>query len=170
MPGVSDTGEGGGTLIVPVLGGALAGAALQLQQPQLWALPVYIGLFALGLALLVAARRARRLAWPLALAGALLAGGAGCGWRAQVFAGQALDPALQGRDLVVTGVVDAMPQRSDTGLRFRLAVESARLDGAPVRLPPLIQLGWWGGAGGGELTRQSADLRAGERWRMTVRL
>ena len=41
----------------------MAGAALQLQQPQLWALPVYIGLFALGLALLLRRSRSCRGGW-----------------------------------------------------------------------------------------------------------
>jgi competence protein ComEC len=173
MPGTQAPREGGTALIAPVLGASVAGAALQLQQPTLWPVAVYVVFTVAGLALL-ALSASRRLAspWPvlLALTGALLAGGGACGWRAQAFASQALAPALEGRDLRVTGVVAAMPQRNETGLRFRLAVESAWLGAQEVRLPPRLQLGWYGGAGAGELTRQPADLRAGERWQMTVRL
>lgn len=99
-----------------------------------------------------------------------------CGLRATVFLGQGLNPALEGRDLAVVGLVAAMPQRNDGGLRFRLAVESATLDGAPVALPPQLLLGWYAGAALAadgatlELQRQPADLRPGERWQMTVRL
>jgi competence protein ComEC len=108
------------------------------------------------------------------------------GWRAAEFAGHALNPALEGKDLLVTGVVRAMPQRSEEALRFRLVVESALQDGKHVSVPPQIQLGWYAGFGGRSnlpdqnttdpdewalaLQRQPQDLRAGERWQMTVRL
>jgi competence protein ComEC len=96
-----------------------------------------------------------------------------CGLRASHFDSQALDPALEGRDVTVTGLVAAMPQRNETGLRFRLEVESATLGGQPVRLVPQLYLGWYGGvtpgADGMELQRQPADVRAGERWQFDVR-
>ena len=160
-------------LIVPVLGASVAGAALQLQQTVLWPVATYVVSVAAGCVLLaLSVTKKRGTPWPvlLALAGALLAGSGSSGWRAQAFAAQALAPALEGRDLMVTGVVAAMPQRNETGLRLRLAVESARLGANEVPLPPRLQLGWYGGMGSGDLTRQPADVRAGERWQMTVRL
>src|SRR5262249_39251471 len=77
--------------------------------------------------------------------------------------------------LVVTGLVQSMPHRTDAGLRFRFEVEDAQLAGAPVRLPPQLMLGWYGGldAAGDVLPdpqRQPADLHAGERWRIALRL
>jgi competence protein ComEC len=98
-----------------------------------------------------------------------------CGLRAARFAAQGLDPELEGRDIAVTGVVAAMPQRNETGVRFRLEVEDASAGGSPVRIPPQLYLGWYGGAipdrdGMLELQRQAPELRAGERWQMTVRL
>ncbi len=93
-----------------------------------------------------------------------------CGLRAARFAAQALDPSLEGRDVTVTGLVAAMPQRNETGLRFRLQVESASIGGEPHRLVPQLYLGWYGGTGPAELQRLPAELRAGERWRMNVRL
>jgi competence protein ComEC len=121
---------------------------------------------------------------------ALLFGFGLTGLRASMFQASALPPALEGRDIALTGRVLAMPQRNDDGLRFRFAVESARLDGAAVRLPPRVYLGWYAGfgfrepaagAGGPDnpeagaspapaLQRQPPTLRAGERWQMTVRL
>jgi competence protein ComEC len=109
----------------------------------------------------------------LALAAAL-AGFALCGLRAGAFADHALAPALEGRDLVLTGVVSAMPQRSEGGVRFRLAVESATADGVPVAVPPRVMLGWWGGVAVDEdglaLQRHPGEVRAGERWRLSARL
>ena len=173
MPETGEHREGRTALIVPVLGASVAGTALQLQQAALWPVAAYVACVAAG-AMLLALSASKKMAtpWPvlLALLGALLAGGGSCGWRAQAFAGQALAPALEGRDLVVTGVVAAMPQRNETGLRLRLAVESAHVGADEVRLPPQLQLGWYGGMGSGELTRQPADVRAGERWQMKVRL
>lgn len=73
--------------------------------------------------------------------------------------------------------VAAMPQRSESGLRFRLDVESAQQQGQAVRLPPRLYLAWYadrfaGGDAdlGDELQRQPAALQAGERWQFTVRL
>lgn len=109
------------------------------------------------------------------------------GWRACAFQTTALNPSLEGRDINVTGTVLAMPQISEDAVRFRLVVDSARLDGQSVTLPPQIMLGWYSGFAGREtkkspaeisdpselvleLQRQPQPLRAGERWQMTVRL
>ena len=169
-----------------LLAGFVAGVALQLQQRALDPPAVYtLLLVASGVAwgaLGLWGRSARPARWwrrarqAMVLAGALAAGFGFAGLRAVSVAGQALDPALEGVDLSVTGVVAAMPQRIEPGLRFRLDVEAATRGGVPVALPPRLLLGWYGGptvaADGAtlELLRQPADLRAGERWRMTVRL
>jgi len=99
------------------------------------------------------------------------------GLRSTVYADAALDAGLEGRDLLVTGVVAAMPQHNEAGLRFRFDVESAQLLDQPVRLPASVYLGWYSGIFGGtggdtvaELQRQPAPLVAGERWQMTLRL
>ena len=109
------------------------------------------------------------------------------GWRAGAFQSTALDPSLEGRDIDVTGMVLAMPQIGEDAVRFRLGVESARLDGRAVALPPRIMLGWYAGFAAREtkatsaessdaselaldLQRQPQSLRAGERWQLTVRL
>lgn len=179
--------------------GVLAGTALQLQQAALWERRAYLGL--LGLALLCGAlgawlvrrswrarsarglRWLRRGAWWLAFALGALAAFAGVGLRATAYLDDALLPALEGRDVHVTGVVAAMPQVSDAGLRFRFAVESAQLAGKAVPLPPLLELGWWGAslfdapegseledAGQAAAARATPKIAAGERWAMTVRL
>jgi competence protein ComEC len=176
----------------PVFAGFVAGVALQLQQPVLWPQQIYAVMVLLacalaGLHLWLCGQRFPswgRMVSAFALAALL---GAGLtGWRAGVFQSAALNPALEGRDIEVTGQVLAMPQPGEDGVRFRLAVESARLNGRTVTLPPHIMLGWYSGFAGREpaaaaqdadpfeialaLQRQPQTLRAGERWQMTVRL
>ncbi|MBD9667941.1 DNA internalization-related competence protein ComEC/Rec2 [Variovorax sp. VRV01] len=177
------------------LGGSLLGAALQLHQPKLWSAGAYAALFFAGLAGLAGlSRRWRPLprAWRLpaglamvvALACGALAAGGLAGWRAVAYARGALDPALEGLDLQVVGVVAQMPQRSEGGTRFRLDVESARWAderlGSASRVPARIALGWyrddtslWGRAPESRAAATGGDaaaLHAGERWRLTVRL
>ena len=167
--------------------GLVLGSALQLQQPMLWDRNIYL-LLALAAPLLAVAvvlwsrmvgrtPLGRWTVWCAGLAVAISVFGL-CGWRATVFMADALSPALEGRDVLVTGVVSAMPQRNDAGLRLRLAVEAAQLDGTPVRVPALLDLGWYGSAledapdeqDAGAATPPPGTLRAGERWRMLVRL
>ena len=77
-----------------------------------------------------------------------------------------LPAALEGRDIELTGVVAGLPQALERGVRFEFDVEQA----APG-LPPHISLAWY-------RSRDEADaeasplipVRAGERWRFTVRL
>src|SRR3989344_3654701 len=73
------------------------------------------------------------------------------------------------------GVVAAMPQTNEAGTRIRVDVEAARLNGAPVTLPPRIDVAWYGGpfrdaAGTLDLQRPPPALKAGDRWALTVRL
>ena len=113
------------------------------------------------------------------------------GLRAGVYAGHALNPTLEGRDVLVTGVVVGLPQRNEAGLRFRLQVEAASINGQPTDIPARMDVGWYGGAFSagpsvlvdsdtaamGEstapqlvLNRLPAVVRAGERWTMPIRV
>ncbi|SDO49794.1 competence protein ComEC [Paracidovorax cattleyae] len=108
------------------------------MQPALWPARVYAALLLAGLAVWVPARRlgrrrrgpaagALRVAAPqwLAFCATALAAFAVCGLRAGACLSDALDPALEGRDLRIVAVVAAMPQPTDAGMRLRLEVESA---------------------------------------------
>ncbi|GAB3367183.1 MULTISPECIES: DNA internalization-related competence protein ComEC/Rec2 [Giesbergeria] len=157
--------------------GALGGAGVQVGQAQLWS-PQWYGVLGLvGVVLLWVVWRARR--WPVrrcawctsllcALAAALLLFSV-TGWRATQFAAQALNPALEGHDLRVTGMVTAMSQPLEGGQRLRLAVESATLAGQKVHLPQLIDVGWYHRPQHSS-TEADTVVRPGERWQMTVRL
>ena len=113
----------------------------------------------------------------LAFAMALLLGFGQTGWRAAAFQHTELAAELEGQDVLLTGVVAAMPQSNEAGVRFRLQVEQAVRNGQPVTVPPLVYLGWYygnlGWADNGEapeLLLQPQTLRAGERWQFQARL
>lgn len=157
-------------LLLALWPGWVAGVALQLQQRELWSVPVHaaICLFVLVVFVLVLRGRQRLggLTLPVLLLATAWAAFGLTGWRAAHFARHALDPALQGQDIRVTGSVSALPRSSADGLRFVFDVASAERSGEAVRLPQRLQLGWYlrGAADAGSLPR------AGERWRFTVRL
>ena len=165
-------------LLAPALLGWLAGVALQLQQARLWPWTGYALLLLLA-GLLLAGLRWRRPGLAaragLVLLAAALLGAGSTGWRAVAYSSRGLAPALEGQDIRVTGRVAAMPQFSDTGIRFRFRVEQAELAGQPVTLPPQLALGWYGSPPGADQaiaapTRALPEVRAGERWALTVRL
>ncbi len=194
-------------LLVALLTGSVAGVAIQLQQAALAAASHYAVLTAIALMGLTGVMcrgqrstpRVPRLVW---LCTVLLAAAAGfglTGLRATAFEKTALNPALEGKDIQVIGLVAALPQIGEDGLRFRFAVESARLNGQAVSLPPAVYLSWYSGfwtagavkrpkaspqpssgraaeAEGGDVadflpeTQRPPMARAGERWQFTVRL
>ena len=141
--------RGDARLLPAALAGVVLGTALQLQQGQLFAWHVYLTIVLIApVVYALSAIENIAIVWRLlcvALALGLL-GFAATGLRATAYLEQALDPSLEGRDVRVVGVVANLPQRNESGLRFRLAVESASLDGKPLRLPPLVDVGWYGGA------------------------
>ncbi|NRF70025.1 DNA internalization-related competence protein ComEC/Rec2 [Aquincola sp. S2] len=152
-------------------GGAwLGGVALQLQQPALWPIGSYGLLLGIGLALLLWAGARRRLGIAAVLGLALLAF-ASTGGRASLRLAEQLDPALEGRDLVLTGVIAALPNAGAAGTRFLFEVEQASAGGAPVDIPGLISLGWYSALSDDEPGAEPrSTLRAGQRWRLPVRL
>ncbi|NMG56707.1 ComEC/Rec2 family competence protein, partial [Aromatoleum aromaticum] len=104
----------------------------------------------------------------------LLALAAGFVWsagRAQWRLADELPMAWEGREVVVTGVIDELPRTLDRGVRFVLRVESAS---APVLQRMLVS--WYAPrarAGGDEDAGdegQVPPLRPGERWKLTLRL
>ena len=174
-----------GRLIFPALLAWVAGTAAQLQQVELFPRVAYLAMVAVAcVSVLTTLLQRMPPRWKIvsvAVSCGVLAFAA-TGLRAGWFLGGALDSSLEGRDLRITGVVAAMPQRNEDGLRFRFDVESATLAGLEIKLPPRIYLSWYNGplnsfsrmADGSpeafELQRHSADLGAAERWQLTARL
>jgi competence protein ComEC len=113
----------------------VAGLALQLQQPALWDAAAYPLLGAAALCgLLVAGRcRSRGVARPLACIALAATGFAFAGWRAGVRLADALDPAWEGCDIELVGVIDDMPEVAEDGEHAVFVVESARALGMTAR-------------------------------------
>src|SRR4051812_779891 len=109
--------------------------------------------------LLIPAPIAYRAAW-LRVA---LAFGVGFFWAAacaQWRMADWLDPALEGRDVALVGVIAGLPAPGERSLRFELEVESAG-----ERVPRRLLLSWYGNP-----EDERLQVHPGERWALTVRL
>ena len=146
----------------------IVGAALQLQQPALWSASAYAVWIVVALLAFVGAWRWH---WSVAVVGLIALSFAATGLRAQWRLSDALPAALEGRDIVVTGVVAQLPRRLPEGVRFVFDIDSATLQGQRVQVPSRIVLGWYGGWQDEVLMAAPyAKLAAGQRWRFVVRL
>jgi competence protein ComEC len=110
-----------------------------------------------------------RRASPVIGAGAMFVGFAALGFAwaaalAHLRLSDRLDPALEGRDVLVSGVVAGLPQTFERGVRFDFDVESPET-GVPRRVVLSSYSGFAADDSQGVL-----PVRAGERWRFTVRL
>ena len=151
----------------------VGGVALQLQQPALWSGARYAAIAAVALAIAAAGWRHRRRAFVAAgLAASVLAiAFSVTGLRAAARMAEVLATELEGQTLLVTGVVATLPQVGPSGTRFLFETESAQWRGEPVPLPPLLSLGWyrqWHDES--PLDDPRAELRAGQRWQLPLRL
>ncbi len=72
-----------------------------------------------------------------------------------------LAPELEGRDLRAVGVVASLPQVQDGRTRFEFRIERLELDGGAQPSPGQVRLSWY---------QQAANIQAGQRWSLTVRL
>jgi len=163
-----------GALCIAWLGGVLAHLQLRVL-PEGGTLAAW-----LGVSLAVGGLAAWRPRWGAWLVPAVAGVSFGLSsWHASWRLADALPAHLEGEDVVVQGVVASLPQVFEQGVRFRFEVESAHRGNEHVRVPGVVQLGWyaaWGGAPPGTpgKTARAADplpdVRAGDRWRFTVRL
>ena len=151
----------------------LAGSALQLQMPDLWG-SAWVGLLAaqaLVLVLVAWRLRGRWTGLAFAAAAALMLGFCTTHLRADDRLADALPAALEGRDLVLTGTVASLPREGLDGTRFVFDVETATRQGAPVKVPGKVSLGWYRGMDDDAVFGGPAEsVRAGQRWRLTARL
>ena len=89
-------------------------------------------------------------------------GFAWCAWCAHVGLDARLPEALEGRDIDLVGIVDALPVARADGIRATLRVEHAALDGADIPLRGDIRVAWYDAAPG--------TFDACSRWQLHVRL
>jgi competence protein ComEC len=139
----------------------LAGGAVSLFGLRLWLLKLW-----------TAEPRESALAVRRFVPSALMISGAvvlGFVWAAafaQLRLADELPAALEGRDIELTGVVAGLPQALERGVRFEFDVEQAASG-----VPPHISLAWYRGHDDAdEEASPLIPVRAGERWRFTVRL
>lgn len=184
------------SLLTPALSGWILGTIFQLQQADLWPWIGYLVLLLItpvlyGVALffpnslgLKQHQKWRQHGWRLLITASIACFAFGvCGLRAHSYIAQNLAPDYEGQDIHITGIVTSMPQPSDSGLRFRFAPESAAIKGQIIQLPPLIDLSWYANSPDFNFSNSSpppytqadsnhplSQLRAGQRWQMTVRL
>jgi competence protein ComEC len=157
------------TLPACLVGFAAGVLALQVQ-PSLPAAGGWLALGALALGWATLARRCTRAHWTLALAVALGASAIGFGYaamRAHERLADELPREWEGVDVDVVGVVDDLPQAGPRGTRFAFAVE--RIETPQAIVPSRVSLVRYPAARADAATAAPA-LRAGERWRLTVRL
>ena len=95
-------------------------------------------------------------------------------WRADLRLAEQLPVAWEGRDVKVIGVVAALPQFTERGVRFEFDVEQVLTPQA--KLPAHIQLVWFTRTADAEAYDSEgahfnpSRLRAGERWQFVLRL
>ncbi|WP_256080936.1 DNA internalization-related competence protein ComEC/Rec2 [Massilia sp. YIM B04103] len=162
--------------------GVIAGAAVLQRQADLPAYAAEGLLAALAaslLALLLQALSLQRAMREPLLCRPFLRFAFGCllgffwaGWQAQIALEPVLAKADEGRDFIVTGMIDNLPYRFERGTRFNLAVEEV-VDAShrplpPATVPPRIVLSWYAGRFGE--AHAIGDVQPGERWRFKVRL
>jgi len=149
----------------------VAGAWWLQQEPVLraagwtWALAA-VAVAALAVPPASTALRLARAA--LIAAGCFAAGYSWAAWSAQLRLADALPAEWEGRDVAVAGVVAALPQVYERGLRFEFNVERVLTQDA--RVPGRIVLSWWGNPARDDRPAAFPALSAGERWELTVRL
>ncbi len=83
-------------------------------------------------------------------------------WIAAGMLAQSLPSEFEGRDLRLEGVIVSVPDRDEERTRFQFEVDSVTTEHGLVPNPGRVLLSWY--------ARPPPALRAGDRWRLTVRL
>ena len=126
----------------------------------------------IALAAVVRTPRTGRTPVAASVAAALLAAGTGflyAAARADARLADALPLEWEGRDIIVRGIVDDLPQAGERGTRFAFAVERVDTPGAVV--PTRLSLAWYAPAPTADAPAPAVpEVHAGERWRFIVRL
>ncbi len=133
-----------------LLAGALAVQALHALPPR----GIDVSVAVVGLLSTLLSRRLRWLGLFLLAAGWTM-------WRADIALSQRLPHALEGQDILVTGVVRGLPQVEEHATRFQLDVQSARFEGKPIGLDGRARLSWYDHA---------PELQPCSEWQLRLRL
>ncbi|HYD79337.1 MAG TPA: DNA internalization-related competence protein ComEC/Rec2 [Paucimonas sp.] len=157
--------------------GLVVGAALLQRQALLPEWTAILAWFSGAAALAVLAYRMKRpfLRLPLAVAAGMAFGFAWAASMAQHYLADELPKEWEGRDIMVVGTIADLPYRFERGTRFNFKVEQASAGGRALVgvVPPKIALSWYAAYRDNHDDgdpRPAAEVRPGERWRLTVRL
>ena len=71
-----------------------------------------------------------------------------------------LPEKLEGQNLLVEGMVSGLPQQDERMVRFEFEPDQS-VNSGDYQLPPKIRISWYS---------PKAEIKAGQRWRMMVRL
>ena len=134
-----------------------------------WGLILLLASAASVIGLVRAHQSASRWAVLFLVVSAFLSGAAYVCWRSAAVLADQLPEAAMGRNLLITGVVDSLPDRTARGQRFLFRVEST---GDTFHVPEWIQLSvWQKDADGDALAHEIPQrIQPGERWSFSVRL
>lgn len=83
-------------------------------------------------------------------------------FRADLLLSQELSPALEGRDLLLDGIVASIPDIREHSLRFAFVPERLFFEGQAWPAPKQVRLSWY--------QDPPSKLRVGDRWQLVVRL
>lgn len=131
----------------------------QAVLPSLVQLLAYAAVLSLG-CLLTWRLRWQKLSWILVCLSAIACGSAYADWRAGLRLAEALPSAMEGEDFVISGYIADLPDRGERGTRFLF-----RALQRPAGVPENLSLSWYADG-----KQAIPNLRAGEAWRLTVRL
>ncbi len=132
----------------------LAGTCLLLCSPLLPD-PVWLAVLAVATIPVIRLHFLRYTLW-------VILGCSWASWQAANLLDKTLPADLQGRDVLVEGSIDSLPERvTPDQIRFRFSITRYRTPGGwqPLNLP--ARLAWY---------RDALPLKAGEEWRLMVRL
>ena len=83
-------------------------------------------------------------------------------WYATFMMPEPLAREIEGKDIVVDGVIASLPERQGRRVRFEFVPDSIHLDGEAHGSPGRLRLNWYGD--------NLPHLKVGDRWLLTVRL
>jgi len=141
----------------------------QAQLPELtgaW-IAAPVALIALG-AVSGGSRRWRFVRRTAAALCCVACGIAWAAWLAQMRLADQLAIEWEGEDIQVVGVIATMPQPYERSVRFEFDIERVLTPHAVV--PAHVAISWWGTPERAAQRATLPELRAGERWQLTVRL
>ncbi len=104
-------------------------------------------------------------AFPVVFLTALLAGALYADLRAQRRLSGFLESNLEGRPLIVTGVVASLPETTSGGIHFMFRVDTSSAP-AGAHVPGMVSMGWFHPSAGSP----AMTIQPGQVWRLTCRL